>query len=147
MTPQLDCTGAQIQDGAIGDYSCIPFTDMPEHQFSLGALYTWNLDPAFGTLESSVTYSWVDERYLPPISVPEAEPGAWLEDFYLVNASINWRQVFGTALDLQLFGTNLTDEEYRISNSNVWNELGYHNSIWGEPRMYGLRATYRWGEG
>jgi len=54
--------------------------------------------------------------------------------------------VFSSQLDLQLFGTNLTNEEYRVSNSNVKGELAYTNSIWSEPRMYGLKATYRWGD-
>jgi iron complex outermembrane receptor protein len=146
MTPQQDCTGADIQDGALGDYSCIPFTDIPEHAYSLSLNYELPLDASIGIVETAVTYAWVDDRYSAPVSVPAEEPGAWLESFDLVNASITWREIYGSRFDLQLFGTNLTDKEYRISNSNVWNELGYRNTIWGEPRVYGLRLSYNWGE-
>lgn len=146
MTPQQDCNGSGLRGGQVGDYSCIPFTDLPEHQYSLSVNYELPIDASVGIVETSLTYSWVDERYVAPITVPEAEPGAWLDSFGLVNASIGWREIFESQFDLQLFATNLTDEEYRISNSNVWNELGYRNSIWGEPRMYGLRASYRWGD-
>jgi iron complex outermembrane receptor protein len=146
MTPQKDCDRDDVGNGEVGDYSCIPFTDLPEHQFSLTTVYELPLDASLGPVETALTYSWVDERYTAPITIPEAEPGAWLDSFGLLSASITWREVLGTQLELQLFGTNLTDEEYRISNSNVWNELGYHNIVWGEPRMYGVRATYRWGD-
>jgi iron complex outermembrane recepter protein len=146
LRPQPDCTGKGISGGDIGDYSCIPFTDIPEQQYSLTMAYELPLDVSAGTVEASVTYAWVDERYTAAISVPEAEPEAWLDDFGIVNASINWREVFSSRMDLQMFGTNLTDEEYRVSNSNVKGELAYTNSIWSEPRMYGLKATYRWGD-
>ena len=78
--------------------------------------------------------------------MPSAEPGAWLDDYGVWNASIGWREIFESRFDLQLFCTNLTDEEYRLSNSNSWNELAFKNSIWSEPRMYGARLSYRWGD-
>jgi iron complex outermembrane receptor protein len=146
MTPQRDCNRDNISEGELGDYSCIPFTDIPKHQYSVSVNYELPVPAEVGIVETTINYSWVDKRYTAPITIPEAEPGAWLGSFGVVNATVSWREIFGTRLDLQLFGTNLTDEEYRISNSNVWNELGYKNSIWGEPRMYGLRATYRWGD-
>lgn len=147
MTPQQDCVRDDVQNGELGDYSCMPFTETPEHQYSLTATYELPLDANIGIVETSLTYSWVDDRFTAPVSVPQAEPGAWLDDYHLVNASINWLNVFGSQLDLQLYATNLTDEEYRIANSNSWNELAFKNSIWSEPRMYGLRLSYRWGEG
>ena len=146
MTPQQDCFSDDITGGELGDYACIPFTEIPEHQYSLSVNYELPLPASIGVVEAALTYAWVDDRYTAPITVPAAEPGAWLESFDLLNASIYWSGVFGSRFDVQLFGTNLTDEEYRISNSNVWNELGYRNSIWGEPRMYGLRLRYRFGE-
>jgi iron complex outermembrane receptor protein len=146
LRPQLDCSGQGISGGEIGDYSCIPFTDIPEQQYSLTMAYELPLDVSVGTVEASLTYAWVDDRYTAAITVPEAEPEAWVDDFGIVNASLSWREVFSTRLDLILFGTNLTDEEYRVSNSNVKGELAYTNSIWSEPRMYGLKASYRWGD-
>jgi len=146
LRPQADCHGGELTGGVVGDYSCMPFTMTPKQQYSLTASYELPIDVSVGSVEASLTYSWVDKRYTAPITIPESEPGAWLEDFGIVNASINWREVFSSKLDLQLFGTNLTDEEYRVSNSNAWNELGFRNTIWSEPRMYGLKATYRWGD-
>jgi len=146
LRPQLDCTGQYISGGNLGDYSCIPFTDIPRNQYSLTAAYELPLDVSVGSVEASLTYAWVDKRYTAAISVPSAEPEAWLDSYGVVNASLTWRDIFSSRLDLQMFGTNLTDEEYRVSNSNVKGELAYTNSIWSEPRMYGLKATYHWGD-
>jgi iron complex outermembrane recepter protein len=146
LSPQADCVRGDVQNGEIGDYSCMPFSDIPEQQYSLSINYELPLDVSVGTVETSLTYAWVDDRYTAALSIPSAEPGAWLDDFGVFNASVSWREIFETNVDVQLFGTNLTDEEYRISNSNSWGELAFQNSIWSEPRMYGLRATYRWGD-
>jgi iron complex outermembrane receptor protein len=74
--------------------------------------------------------------------LPEAEPGAWIDSYGLLNASISWWGVFQSNFDVSVFGTNLTDEEYRVSNSNVYNLAYYRASIYGEPRMYGARLSY-----
>lgn len=147
MTPQADCNSDDVQNGELGDYSCIPFTDIPRHQYSISVNYELPLAASIGIVQTALTYAWVDDIYVAPITIPAAEPGAWLDAFNLLNASISWQEMYGSRFSLQVFGTNLTDEEYRISNSNVWNELGYKNSIWGEPRMYGVRLSYHWGEG
>lgn len=146
LRPQADCHGEGLTGGQIGDYSCIPFTMTPEHQYSLSLIYELPIDYSIGNIEASLSYSWVDERYTAPITIPESEPGAWLEDFGLINASLHWRQIMGSKMDLQLFVTNLTDEEYQFNNSNTWNELGYQNIIYSEPRMYGARLSYRFGD-
>ncbi len=145
-SPQLDCTGSYISNGQLGNYSCIPFADTPKQQYSVGFNYKLPIDKQFGDVEAAFTYSHVDKRYTAPITVPQAEPGAWLDSFGILNGSISWSEVFKTRFDLQVFGTNLTNQTYRVSNSNTWNELGYQNTIWSEPRMYGVKATYRWGD-
>jgi iron complex outermembrane receptor protein len=74
-----------------------------------------------------------------------AQPAADSGPYGLLNASFNWDRIDGTPLNLQLYGTNLTDRTYRISNSNVWELLGFQSSIYGEPRMVGLQMGYSWG--
>lgn len=144
--PQADCNRSDVQNGEIGDYSCMPVPQIPEQQYSLSAAYELPLDASVGTVEASITYSWVDKRYTAELSVPEVEPGAWLEDYHTVNASLSWHDMFDSRFDTQLFVTNLTGEEYRVANSNVWTGLGFKNSMWSEPRMYGVRVGYHWGD-
>ncbi|AXQ28547.1 TonB-dependent receptor [Solimonas sp. K1W22B-7] len=143
-TPQLDCTGQEISSGGTVDFSCIPFQDIPKQQFSLSGRYLLPLDPEIGEVEASMTYAYTSRKYSGQSSPPEAEPGAYLPAVGLWNASLSWSRVFGTALSAQLFGTNLTNELYRISNSNQWNLTYFQSSIYSEPRVIGLNLSYDW---
>jgi iron complex outermembrane receptor protein len=145
VLPIVDCTGKQIGQGDIQKLDCAPFQNAPDNQFSVTASYDLPLNSAYGLVNASLTYGWTDKLYLSPYSLPATEPGAWLDSQGLLNGSISWNNVMGSHFDLMLFGTNLTDEEYRISNSNVWNLVYYRASIYGEPRILGARLTYRWG--
>lgn len=53
----------------------------------------------------------------------------------------------GTLLDLDVFVTNATNKLFRISNTNVYQTGGLlaQATIYGEPRMFGLRARYSFG--
>jgi len=145
LTPQRDCSGQEIERGEVADYQCTPFQNVPRHQYSITTRYQLPLDPGLGEVEGSLTYSWLDRRYTALSALPSEEPGAWLDSLGLLNGSLRWSHIFGSALDVQLYGTNLTDETYRISNSNVWNLLFVQSSIYGEPRTFGFSLDYRWG--
>jgi iron complex outermembrane receptor protein len=100
-----------------------------------------------GTLAFFVNYSHTSKQYTEAIQLPSQQPGAYLEPFGILNASIDWRNVAGSGLDLGVFGTNLTKKTYRISNIDVYQQgsLLTWSTMYGEPRMYGVRATYRFG--
>jgi iron complex outermembrane recepter protein len=142
-SPQLDCTGEEIQSGGVVDFTCSPFQTTPEHQFSVSARSMLPISQTMGYLEASATYTWTARQYSasPP---PDAEPGAWLPSFGLLNASLTWSRVFGSRLSLQLFGTNLENKVWRISNSNQWNLTYFKASMWSEPRIVGLNLSYDW---
>ena len=142
-TPQLDCTGNEVQAGGVVDFTCSPFQSTPEHQFSLSARSMLPMNQVWGFLEASATYTWTARQYSasPP---PNAEPRAWLPSFGLLNASLNWMAVFGSGLSVQVFGTNLLNKEWRISNSNQWNLTYFQSSIYSEPRIVGLNLSYAW---
>jgi iron complex outermembrane recepter protein len=142
-TPQLDCTGEEIESGGVVDFTCSPFQTTPEHQFSVSARSMLPISQAAGYLEASMTYTWTARQYSasPP---PEAEPGAWLPSFGLLNANLTWSRIFGSRLSVQLFGTNLRNKVWRISNSNQWNLTYFQASMWSEPRIVGLNLSYDW---
>ena len=125
------------------DFTCSPFQATPKTQFSLSGRSMLPMDPETGFLEASLTYTWTDRQYSasPP---PDAEPGAWLPEFGLLNANLTWMQILGSRLNLQLFGTNLTNEEWRISNSNQWNLTYFKASMYSEPRIIGVNLSYEW---
>lgn len=142
FTPQLDCSGQLKVRGERAELDCAPFQYTPEHQASLTASYNLPVSEEWGFINASLTYAWTDDLYSSSYSLPEAEPGAWIDSYGLLNASVSWWGVFQSNFDVSIFGTNLTDEEYRVSNSNVYNLAYYRASIYGEPRMYGARLSY-----
>ncbi|NGY05003.1 TonB-dependent receptor [Solimonas terrae] len=143
-TQQLDCSGQQRQSGDVLELSCIPY-DAPRHQYSLSARYLLPFDPAYGDIEPSVTYAWTDSHYSAQTTLPGDEPGAELPAAGLLNASISWRHIMNSQFDLQLYGTNLANKEYRISNSNQWHLTYFDSAIYSEPRIVGANLSYRWG--
>ncbi len=125
--------------------TCVPFAYAPKHQGSATVLYLFPVPESIGDVDLSTTYSFVDKQYANGVDMPSQSPGAWLGAYGLLNASLGWTKIYGSNFDLQLFGSNLTDRTYRISNSNVWTLFFYQASIYVEPRMVGASLAYRWG--
>ena len=142
---KLDCSGAVIPFGGRADLSCIPYQFAAKNQFSVSARYRLPIDEAYGDVSGTVTYSWIDNQPTAPSSVPSTEPNSILESYGLVNASMDWKGIMRSNFDIQIYATNLTDEKYRISNANIYQDLFVQASIYGEPRMYGMSLRYHWG--
>jgi iron complex outermembrane receptor protein len=51
----------------------------------------------------------------------------------------------GLPVDLALFVTNVTNEKYRVAATSNLSSIGADFVLLGEPRMYGLRLKYRFG--
>jgi iron complex outermembrane receptor protein len=154
-TPFLDCSGQLIPTNngkdtaaATEDLHCIPLQFLPRNQVSTTLQYLVPADVLGGKLNGSVTYSWTDRQYATPFEVPQQEPDPWLSPHGLLNASLSldWLASHDQAVELRLYGTNLTNRTYRIANSNVWNTVYYESSIYGEPRILGLQMSYGWGQ-
>ncbi len=143
-TPQLDCTGQQVSKGSVLQLSCVPFS-APQHQFSLTTRYQLPIDESKGIVEGSMTYAWTDRIYSAQTTLPQDEPGSWLPSYGLLNASVSWSKIFGSNFDVQIYGSNLADKEYRISNSNQWHLTYFRSSIYSEPRIVGAQIGYTWG--
>jgi iron complex outermembrane recepter protein len=62
----------------------------------------------------------------------------------LINLNVNWEKVAGTPVDASFFITNLTNAR-TILHANVQAGSGFISNIIGEPRMYGFRLRYSFG--
>ncbi len=130
----------------LADLTCSPFPFTPKNQYSVNARYAIELADA-GTVIISGSYSHADRTWTAPASLPSGEPGGYIDAYDVFNASVDWNSMFGTSIDARAFVTNLTNQTYRISNSNGMDaSLGYSTSIYSEPRMYGLQIRYRFGD-
>ena len=63
----------------------------------------------------------------------------------LLNLNINWNKVAGTPIDASFFVTNLTNKAYAVNTGGGWNSSGIGDMLLGEPRMWGFRIKYSFG--
>jgi iron complex outermembrane receptor protein len=151
--PQLDCgglvspfalPGARVSPTA--NLACIPFQFAPKHQGSATATYTLPLRAEAGKLSISANVSYMDKIYAAPTAVPVAEPFATLGSYTLLGFNVDWNGVMGRPFDLSFFMKNATNKTYRISNYAVYSQLGFTQDIYGEPRTFGFRLRYHFGQ-
>jgi iron complex outermembrane recepter protein len=63
----------------------------------------------------------------------------------VINANSNWEGVGGMPIDAAFFVTNLTNQKTYL-HANVQSTAGFISSIIGEPRMWGVRIKYKFGD-
>lgn len=146
ITGAVGCNGV-VPPGGIVDASCLDMQYIAKYIWSAHASYERELAGDAGTLAFFVNYSRTSRQNTEAVNIPAIQPGAYIASFGLLNASIDWRNIGGSGLDAGIFATNLTNETYRISNSNVYQQGGllYWATLYGEPRMYGLRLKFSFG--
>lgn len=139
----IDAKYTKVTDasaGAILAGSPFPFT--PEHKFSIGGSYEATLASA-GNLVLSA-------NYVHQSRVSTAQTNAsfyrFLPAYGVLNAGIDLRGVGGTAIDIGLFATNLTNVSRPVGVLDGYNTaIGVVGLTYTEPRMYGVRAGIRFG--
>ena len=112
-------------------------------QVTLKLLDSANIEEVTGF----ANYAHTSSQNTEAVVLPALQPGAILEPYGTLNASLDWRDIAHSGVDVGVFATNLTNKLYRISNTDVFQAGGllYWTTLYGEPRMYGLRLKYRFG--
>ena len=137
LLPDVGCDGP-VAAGELLDRSCEPL-GLARWTYNLRATLDLPIPEAWGNLSLFANYAYISTRGT------DANPGELLEPYGLLNLSANWRKVAGSDFDLQLFMTNATNKLYRNTNAAL-SSLGFNSNIYGEPRMYGLRVRYNFGQ-
>ena len=113
------------------------FRYAPEHSVSFG----FNVDVAEGDWGSLVflpTWSWQSKIYFDNNN--DRFGGALHQDAYgLLNARLRYEDA-AERYHVEVYGTNLTDEEYLIDAGNTGGSFGMPTFIAGSPMLYGVRA-------
>ncbi len=141
----LDCAGP-VAPGGTMNLSCLPFQYVSPRIYNVNATIDLPIPKSLGDLSFFINYAHNSEQYTDAVFLPAAEPGANLEPYGLLNMSLNWTNILGHPVDLSVFVTNATDKLYRISNTDVYNSLGYWSTLYGTPRMFGFKLRYRFGD-
>ncbi|MCK0532561.1 TonB-dependent receptor [Sphingobium agri] len=136
---------AVVPFGGTVDASCIPFQFVTPYIYNIRATAKLPMGEDMGELSYLISYSHFSKQHTSPTGDPSFEPGSTLEPYGLLNMSLDWRNIRQTGLDASLFVTNATNKLYRVANANSYNGLGIFASLYGEPRMYGIKLRYSFG--
>ncbi len=99
----------------------------PEWSYNIGIQYDFSLPGAL-TLTPRLNYSYIDSSYTSLFYADRDE----LESRYLLSAML---RLSGKSWMAELYGTNLTDEEYVSGQAS-------DNEFYGAPREYGVRLSH-----
>jgi len=148
-TGQADCSaGGYAAPGTVANMTCLPFQYVAPYIWSVHLSVDKTLANNLGKASLFVNFSHTASQSTDATVLPSQQPGSILGAFGLLNASLDVKNIAGSNFDIGVFGTNLANSLYRISNSNVYQSGGLllWSTIYGEPRMYGLRLKYHFGE-
>jgi iron complex outermembrane receptor protein len=119
-----------------------PLPQSPKHKASATATYRLPLPQANGELSLGATYVYTAKQNT---AAPSASPYATLDAFSLLNLNLNWRNIANTRVDASVFATNVTNEKYMVFVAGLYG-AGFEAADLGQPRMWGVRLRYSFGE-
>ena len=118
----------------------VPLT--PENKYAVTLSYTLPLSETIGRLTFSATGTHQDEMLG---SVSSQSSGLYvLPEQELLNLNLTWESIAGLPLDLNIYATNVTEEEFWTFTTGA--SFGFDSLIVNEPAMYGARLKYRFGK-
>ena len=141
--PQQSCNGP-VMPGQIANMKCLPFQYVSPYIWSAFVALDLPLPGEFATLSAMANYSHSSSQFTDATQLESVQPGSRLEPFGLLNVSMDLKNIGGSGLTVGAFATNLTNKTYRTSNTDVYQtgSLLYWSTLYGEPRMFGLRLRY-----
>lgn len=119
-----------------------PLAFSPKHRVTLTGTVMLPLDESIGDVSFGATYVYTSSQIA---STATALQFQRLPSSNLLNLNVNWNNMFGQPIDAAFFMTNATNEKFPMAVANAWNSYGYESAIVNEPRMYGFRLKYRFG--
>ncbi|MFP5307572.1 MAG: TonB-dependent receptor, partial [Gammaproteobacteria bacterium] len=114
----------------------------PDQSYVASLNWRLPLPPRIGELGVGATYAYIGRQRS---GASSASPYGLLDAYDLLNLNLNWSAIFGTPLDLAVFGTNVLDAQYVTYISATYNNLGFETRMSGMPRLIGARLKYSFG--
>jgi iron complex outermembrane receptor protein len=116
----------------------LPF--VPKLKWNLTATYQLPLAEEAGRLTASATYTHSSSFIY--VATASGTIGA----VGLLSGNLTWNHLLGSPVDVSLFGTNLTAKKYYTAVNDFLGSGGYVAKYIGEPRTFGVRVRYNFGE-
>ena len=111
----------------------------PKHQAGFTAIVSPEIGEGIGQLNLIANYTWRSKIFLDDFEIQGLQPS-----YSLVNLRAEINEVGGSPVSVAVFANNLLDKTYRIGVLGLIAEgLGFQNSVYGEPRMYGVEVGFK----
>jgi iron complex outermembrane receptor protein len=120
----------------------LPFS--PKHKYGINIKYDPPVPEYWGDLSvyAGVNYQG---KYL---ITDQPQPTVYeIGDYSLVNFGVNWRNFAETPVDVELFMTNALNKKTIAAGQVFYYSAGTSNASYIEPRMFGVRLRYTFGDG
>jgi len=138
----------EVQNLPSGIYDVIAPTASVGSRLPLVPRWKWNITGTYrlpladevGRVTASATYSRSTNIMY------TTGPFGIIDGVGLLSANISWTSVLGSRIDMSLFGTNLTAEKYYTAVNDLRGSGGFVSKYMGEPRTYGVRIRYNFGQ-
>ncbi|WP_229736324.1 TonB-dependent receptor [Novosphingobium endophyticum] len=142
LTGFYSYTKVKILEGAVTSTIGLPEIAQrgtPRHQLGATAIISPPISEDVGKLNVIANYTWRSKIYLDDFELQGKQPA-----YSLVNLRAELNNVGGTGASVAAFVNNALDETYRIGVLGLIAEgLGFQNSVYGEPRTYGIEVGYK----
>jgi iron complex outermembrane receptor protein len=123
-----------------GQVGSPPFDYIPLFQFAVTPTYHVPIDPAWGEMSASITWSWYGHQATSPLENEILNVQPHYENF---DIRADWTNIFQQPLDLGFFMTNVTDNLHIVGEIPLITSLGFTSVAYNPPRMFGFSLKYR----
>jgi iron complex outermembrane receptor protein len=114
----------------------------PKNRVTITGTYTLPLDESVGEVSFGATFTHTDANR--GVS-PNVAPNYLLPAANLLNLNVDWTSVFGRPIDLSFFMTNVTNQKLTVYPAGTFTTNGQITGQLNQPRMFGFRAKFRFG--
>ncbi len=139
-------TDAEFTDGDVTlfgvDYSYSPVANTPEYSGTVWGRIDFLSGGEKGDVSLYAEIYAQDDMWFSNTG-DSIGPDTEIDGYELLNARLDWKNIFGSELSAALFGRNLTDEEHFVGGMPLGASLGHNATVVGEPRMYGMELSYQ----
>jgi iron complex outermembrane receptor protein len=125
---------------AFGQVESPPFQYIPLFQFSVTPTWHVPIDPSWGEMSASISWSWYGHQSTSPLA---NEPLNYQPHYQNFDIRADWTNVFRQPVDLAFFMTNVTDNLHVLGVIPLQTSAGFSSVSYNPPRMFGFSLKYR----
>jgi len=125
-------TGTRTIDG-----TAYPFAGTPKLQFGLNGRYEIPLEADRGSVALQASYYYQSKMYW----ADDGALNAVTRSYGLTDLRLDWLEIAGSKVDLDLYCRNLFDVRYKALGAEGYSTTGFISYIPGTPRTFGSKLT------